>query len=251
VRLRAIEDWRTERSDIGGGLIAKVDLGAELALGDRDWLERHHGLPAAAFDAVALPPAAPGRRLIWIAELGPHMNLLGALMFGERLKTGAGELAKNLKRLGIETVLRDAEGSPGQLDLTRQLGLKAIADREMGRSLVIDRTGAGASSNGSTVWLHFGMARAQGSGRPLAAIRREDPRVILDLIGLARAARRRETIATLLAFIFCLPTVWFALSGRVGLEIAALSPVLGLGAVIVSAQFLLLFQPTASEVDEE
>jgi cation transport ATPase len=104
---------------------------------------------------------------------------------------------------------------------------------------------------GGAPWVHFGLTQAQGEARPLAAIRREDPRAILDLVRLARATRRRETIAALLAFAFCLPPVWFALGGRVGLEFAALSPILGLAAVVVSAQFLHLFQPTASEVDEE
>ena len=251
VRLRAIGDWRNERNDAGSGLIAVTDLGADLALGDRAWLERH-GVPAEAFEAIVLPPAVPGRRLIWIAELRPHMTLLGALIFGERLKSGAVELAKNLKRLGIETVLETGGASEGQLDLTRQLGLNnQPVVRENGRLLQVDRTGGGASPATDIDWLRFGMSRAPNAGNPLAEIRREDPRVILDLVRLARAARRRETIATLLAFAFCLPPIWFALGGRVGLEVATLSPILGLGAVIVSAQFLHLFQPTASEVDEE
>lgn len=249
VRLRPIGAWRSE----GAGLVATADLGAELALGDRDWLERH-GIPQSAFDAVILPAMAPGRRRIWIAELHPHPALLGALVLGEKLKPGAAELAKNLSRLGIETELIDADATEGQLDLARQLGLgashPAAAPNNGRRRLLIDRTG-NLARRGVGAWLQFGMTQAESRGSALAAIRREDPRAILDLIRLARAARRREAMATVLAFAFCLPPVWFALGGRVAIEIALISPLLGLGAVIVSAQFLHLFQPTASEVDDE
>ncbi len=40
-------------------------------------------------------------------------------------------------------------------------------------------------------------------------------------------------------------------ASELGVDIATLSPLIGLAAVALSAQFLHLLQPTASEVDEE
>ena len=271
VRLRKINAWHAEAAEApaaGEAIVAVTDLGATLALADRPWLERQ-GLAASAFDAIELPVMAPGRSLVWIAETAPQLHLLGALVLGEKLKPGAAELAKNLKRLNVATVLLDAGATDGQRALARQLGLaQSLAPAAAGTAageglLLVDRTGAAPLAGVSAARLRFGVAQVHGAPHIDAEIRREDPRLILDLIRLARAARRRELYACWLAAAFCLPGLGYALGPRVevgvgigvglsiGVDIATLSPLIGLAAVVLSAQFLHLFQPTASEVDEE
>ncbi len=213
VRLRTITAWHTEAAgapDAAEAVVAVTDLGATLALADRPWLERQ-GLAASAFDAIELPAAAAGRRVVWIAETAPQLHLLGALVLGEKLKPGAAELVKNLKRLNVATVLLDTGATDGQRALARQLGLaRSLTPGEAGTApgeglLLVDRTGAAPLAGSSAARLRFGVAQAQGAPHITAEVRREDPRLILDLIRLARATRRRELYACWLAVAFGLP----------------------------------------------
>lgn len=259
VRLRAITDWQVQvsgSSESSQIIVAAIDLGAQIALADRGWLESR-GILAAAFDAVELPPATPGRRLVWVAEITPHPNLLGALLLGDKLKAGAAELVKNLKRVGVKAVLLEEGASEGQRALARQLGLAksftpavASVGPERAGLILVERTGGEARCDLTAARVRFGAGPRERSAGYVAEIGREDPRLILDLIRLARAVRRREVTATMLAVAFSLPGLGFAVTDRVALEIAAFSTMLGLVVPVLSAQFLHLFQPTASEVDE-
>ena len=50
-------------------IVAAIDLGAQIALADRGWLEGVAEYWPRPLPAVELPPATPGRRLVWVAEI--------------------------------------------------------------------------------------------------------------------------------------------------------------------------------------
>ena len=138
----------------------------------------------------------------------------------------------------------------------RQLGLAksftpAVASVGPERAgLILVGGPAGALRDLTAARVRFGAGPRERSAGYVAEIGREDPRLIPDSFRLARAVRRREVTATMLAVAFSLPGLGFAVTDRVALEIAAIFHHAWPCRTGLSAQFLHLFQPTAGEVDE-
>jgi hypothetical protein len=89
------------------------------------------------------------------------------------------------------------------------------------------------------------------AGGWVAATERGDPRLILDLLRLTRATRRRERMGYLLAYVFCLPGLWTLVTGHHSAAIVTLGATIGLLGAIANAQLAAFSLWTSTDVDEE
>jgi cation transport ATPase len=263
-----ISDWSAESHESGFGFRARTQGGQRLAAGSRDWIAAQ-GIRTYVLEAQERESLLPGRRALWVAQLSPHPILIGVIVAGERLKPGAAEMCKNAKRLGFTTVLLDRRGVEGGAELARALGLRLVEDDPMARkamatewetlglrAAIAQHRGDPAPQSPTGPRLLLGARFAADPRRAVeggwsAATERRDPRLVLDLVRLARETRRRERFGYFLAYVFSLPGLWIAATGADLPQVVVLAPLVGLLGLIVNAQLLRMMPATAGEIDEE
>ncbi|HEY4161696.1 MAG TPA: hypothetical protein VGM59_01455 [Dongiaceae bacterium] len=263
-----IAEWAAEANESGFGFRALTQGGQTLIAGSREWIAGQ-GIRTSVLETPVRDSLLPGRRALWVAQLDPHPILIGAITAGERLKPGAAEMCKNAKRLGFTTVLLDRRGVEGGAELARSLGLRLVEDDRMARKAM--------ATEWETLGLRAAIAQYRGDPAPespigprlllgarfaadprkmmeggwSAATERRDPRLVLDLVRLARETRRRERYGYFLAYIFSLPGLWIAATGAYLPQVVVLSALIGLLGLIANAQLLRTMPATAAEIDEE
>jgi hypothetical protein len=201
-----------------------------------------------------------------VAQIEPQKVLIGVIVAGERLKPGASEMCKNTKRLGLTGVILDRRGVEGGAELSRYLGLRLVEDDAMARKAM--------ATEWETVGLkpvvaqHCGDVMHESPAGPrlllgarhgleeretgwTAMTEREDPRLVLDLLRLARETRRREKLGTVLAYGFSLPGLWIAATGADLPQVLVLAALVGVLGAAINAQLLGLMPWTAGDIDEE
>jgi Cu+-exporting ATPase len=263
-----IAEWSAEVNESGFGFRALTRGGQTLIAGSREWIASQ-GIRTSVLATQERESLLPGRRALWVAQLDPHPILIGVVIAGERLKPGAAEMCKNAKRLGFTTVLLDRRGVEGGAELARSLGLRLVEDDLMARKAMAtewETTGLRAavaqhrgdpapeSPAGPRLLLGARFAadpRKAMEGGWSAATERRDPRLVLDLVRLARETRRRERFGYFLAYVFSLPGLWIAATGTYLPQVIVLSALIGLLGLIVNAQLLRTMPATAPEIDEE
>jgi Cu+-exporting ATPase len=263
-----ISQWSAEVDESGFGFRAITQGGQTLIAGSREWIAAQ-GIRTSVLAVQERESLLPGRRALWVAQLEPHPILIGVIIAGERLKPGAAEMCKNAKRLGLTTVLLDRRGVEGGAELARSLGLRLVEDDRMARKAM--------ATEWETIGLRAAIAQHRGDPAPespigprlllgarfavdprkamesgwSAATERRDPRLVLDLVRLARETRRRERFGYFLAYVFSLPGLWIAATGLYLPQVIVLSALLGLLGLVVNAQLLRTMPATAAEIDEE
>ena len=268
MRLAPITEWSDEFQETGHGLRALTQGGQVLIAGSRDWVAGQ-GIRTSLLETQERESLTPGRRALWVAQLSPAPILIGIVVAGERLKPGGSEMCKNAKRFGLIGALLDRRSVAGGAELAKYLGLRLVEDDALARKAT------------ATEWSTLGVraAIAQHSGDPAleaprgprlllgvrfragdmqaiagswaAATAREDPRLILDLLRIARGTCRREWLGFLVAYLFCLPGLWQIATGHGSAALLVLGALIGLVGAVINAQLLGLTPTTATEIDEE
>ncbi|HVM82461.1 MAG TPA: hypothetical protein VMW18_01125 [Candidatus Binatia bacterium] len=268
LRLAPIVEWSDELLEIGFGLTARTQGGQVLVAGSRAWLAGQ-GIRTHLLEAQERESLSAGRRSLWVAQIEPAPILIGVIIAGERLKPGASEMCKNAKRFGLVGALMDRRDMEGGAELARYLGLRLVEDDILARkAMETEWTTAGlrpvivqhrgdplpVAPDGPRLLMGARFDRQDGlavAGGWSAATEREDPRLILDLLRIARETQRREKLGLLLAYVFSVPGLWLLASGRSSAAILVAAALIGLIGVIVNAQLLGLVSSTATEIDEE
>jgi cation transport ATPase len=272
MRLAPLAEWTDEILETGFGpsfgIRARTQGGQELIAGTRDWVAGQ-GLRTSHLENQERESLTPGRRALWVAQVAPAPVLIGIIIGGERLKPGASEMCKNAKRFGLTGALLDRRGAEGGAELARYLGLRFVEDDTLARKamatewttlglkpVILQHKGDPVPDAPRGPRLLMGMHVADDAapavaGDWAAATAREDPRLIMDLLRLARATRRRARFGYLLAYIFALPGLALIATGRSSAAILVLAALVGLIGVIVNAQLLGFVVSTATDADEE
>jgi cation transport ATPase len=268
LRIAPLAEWTDEILETGFGLRALTQGGQGLIAGTRDWVAEQ-GIRISLLENQERESLTQGRRALWVAQVTPAPVLIGVIIGGERLKPGASEMCKNAKRFGLTGALLDRRGAEGGAELARYLGLRFVEDDTLARKAMATEWSTLrlrpviAQHRGDPVpdapigpRLLLGM-HAVGDAAPAvagdwaAATTREDPRLILDLLRLCRATRRREKFGYLLAYLFTVPGLWLIASGRTSATLLIVAALVGLVGVIANAQLLGFVTATATEIDED
>lgn len=268
LRLAPLAEWADEIGETGLGIRALTQGGQGLIAGTRDWVAEQ-GIRISLLEAQERESLTTGRRSLWVAQVSPAPVLIGVIIGGERLKPGASEVCKNAKRFGLTGALLDRRGAEGGAELARYLALRFVEDDTLARKamatewstlglkpIVIQHRGDPMPDAPVGPRLLMGMHLADDaapaiSGTWSAATPREDPRLVMDLLRLARDTKRRETFGYLLAVVFTVPGLWLIATGQSSAAILVLAALVGLLGVIANAQLIGLVPSTATEIDEE
>jgi cation transport ATPase len=268
LRLAPLGEWTDEIVETGFGIRALTQGGQGLIAGSRDWVAEQ-GIRTSLLEAQERESLTPGRRALWVAQVTPAPVLIGVIVGGERLKSGASEMCKNAKRFGLTGALLDRRGAEGGGELARYLNLRFVEDDTLARKamatewstlglkpVIVQHRGDPVPDAPVGPRLLMGMQVA-GEAAPAvagdwaAATAREDPRLIMDLLRLCRDTKRRETFGYLLATVFSVPGLWLIATGQTSAAILVLAALIGMLGVIINAQLLGLVTSTATEIDEE
>jgi hypothetical protein len=208
-----------------------------------------------------------------VAQVEPAPVLIGVIVAGERLKPGAAEMCKNAKRFGLTGALLDRQGVEGGAELARSLGLRFVEDDSLARKAM--ETEWNTAKLRPVIVQHHGdpppdaplgprlllgarfdrdEARAVPGGWS-AATPREDPRLVMDLLRIARETRRRERLGYLLGWLFVAPGLWLLWSGPAigtgAVTIMVIAALAGVAGAVINAQLLGLVPNTATLADED
>jgi hypothetical protein len=268
LRLAPLAEWTDEVLALGSGLRAHTQGGQELIAGTREWVAGQ-GIRISLLESQERESLQAGRRSLWVAQVNPAPVLIGVIIGGERLKPGASEMCKNAKRFGLTGALMDRRGAEGGAELARYLGLRFVEDDALARKamatewstlglkpVIVQHRGDPVPEAPSGPRLLMGM-HVRGEEVPVvaghwaAATAREDPRLIMDLLRLARETRRRERFGYLLAGLFVLPGLWLIANGEASAPLLVLEALVGLAGVAVNAQLVAFVPATATDSDEE
>jgi cation transport ATPase len=268
LRLAPLAEWTDETLETGFGLRALTQGGQGLIAGTRDWVA-DQGIRTSLLENQERESLTTGRRALWVAQVTPAPVLIGVIIGGERLKPGASELCKNAKRIGLTGALLDRRGAEGGAEIARYLGLRFVEDDTLARKamttewstlglrpVIVQHRGDPVPDAPLGPRLLMGVHVA-GDAAPVVAgdwaatTPREDPRLVMDLLRLARDTRRREKFGYLLATVFALPGLWLIATGQPSAAILLTAALIGLLGVIINAQLLGFVPSTATDVDEE
>lgn len=272
LRLAPLAEWTDEILETGigprFGIRALTQGGQGLIAGTRDWVAEQ-GIRTSLLETQERESLTRGRRALWVAQVTPAPVLIGVLIGGERLKPGASETCKNAKRFGLTGALLDRSGAEGGAEIARYLALRFVEDDTLARKamatewstlglkpVIVQHRGDPVPDAPLGPRLLLGVHVA-GDAAPVlagdwaATTPREDPRLVMDLLRLARDTRRREKFGYLLATAFAVPGLWLVATGSASAAILVLAALIGLLGVIINAQLLAFVPSTATDVDEE
>lgn len=267
LRLAPIAEWFDEVHPAGFGLCAETEGGQTLIAGPREWVQEK-GIRTHYLEEQERESLLPGRRSLWVAQIDPVPFLLGVIVAGERLKPGAAEMCKNARRFGLTGALLDRRDVAGGAELARYLNLRLVEDDVLAQkamatewetlrltpAIVQHRGDPPPEAPGGPRLLmaaRFSQDGGAVAGGWVAATERGDPRLILDLLRLMRATRRRERLGYALAYAFCLPGLWTLATGQHSAAIVTLGAAVGLLGAIANAQLAAFSLWTSTDVDEE
>jgi cation transport ATPase len=269
LRLAPIVEWFDEirPGSSGIGLCAETEGGQTLIAGPREWVEEK-GIRTNLLEEKERETLLPGRRSLWVAQVEPVPFLIGVIVAGERLKPGAAEMCKNARRFGLTGALIDRRDVPGGAELARYLNLRLVEDDALAQKAMAtewetlrlktviaqhrgDAPPAAPAGPRLLVAARFKQDGGAVAGGWVAATERGDPRLILDLLRLMRATRRREQLGYLLAYVFCLPGLWTLATGQHSAAIITLGAAVGLFGAIANARIAGFSLWTSTDVDEE
>jgi len=267
LRLAPIVEWYDEIGTGGIGLCAETEGGQTLIAGPREWVEEK-GIRTDFLEEKERETLLPGRRSLWVAQIEPVPFLIGVIVAGERLKPGATEMCKNARRFGLTGALIDRRDVPGGAELARYLNLRLVEDDALAqkamatewetlrlKTVIAQHRGDAlpAAPAGPRLLLaaRFKLDGGAVAGGWVAATERGDPRLILDLLRLMRATRRREQLGYLLAYVFCLPGLWTLVTGQHSAAIITLGAAVGLVGAVANARIAGFSIWTSTDVDEE
>ena len=243
----------------GRGVEARVD-GRQLAIASDRWAAE---LGAAGreplSDAAALLQAS-GKSISWLVEIGPSVNAIALLAFGDTVKPGARELVSRLHAMGLRTVLLTGDNRGAAEAVSKALGIndvraEVLPDEKSAvvASLrsdfgVVAMVGDGINDAPALAAADVGIA--MGTGTDVAmhtagiTLMRGDPTLVTDALDISRRTYAKIRQNLFWAFIYNLVGVPLAAFGYLSPMIAGAA--MAFSSVSVVSNALLLRRWKAS-----
>ncbi len=256
LELDAVEDFLARP---GMGLTARV-AGRRLAVGNRA-LMKEEGVAVEAGEAEAARLEGEGSTVMWVAELTPAPRWLGLIGCADPLKPVAAAAVRQLRAIGVETVLltgdneRTAARVAGALGIHRVLaGVSPAGKAEEVRRLQAEgrrvaMVGDGVNDAPALAAADIGMAMGTGADVALETagitLMRGDPRLIGDAIAVSRATYRKIRQGLFWAFFYNVIGLPAAAFGLLSPVIAGAAMALSSVSVVSNALLLKRWRPAA------
>lgn len=236
----------------GRGLLAKVG-GRSLLIGSRRLMEER-GVDASLFPLKAEAAERLGQTLMWVAELNKTVELLGFLSVTDPVKEKAVTAVRELKRLGIHTVMLTGDNQRAAAAVGDELCIDRVvaevlpedkeseveALRKQGR--VVAMVGDGINDAPALAAADVGMAMGTGSDVAMhtagITLMRGDPSLVADALSVSHATRNKIWQNLFWALIYNLIAIPLAASGMLNPVIAGAA--MAMSSVSVVTNSLLL-----------
>lgn len=242
------------RAVAGRGIEAQVQ-GRRLILGSRQWLVSL-GTPAGTLDEAAANVHAQGMTVSWLAEhRGDTAPLpLALLAFGDRIKPEAAAAVRQLRDMGLRTVMLTGDNRAAAQAVGDSLGLDEVhaelLPEDKARHVAALRSAGaqvamvGDGINDAPALAAADVGMAMGGGTDVAmetagiTLMRGDPRLVAQAIGISRATVRKIRQNLFWAFVYNLLGIPLAALGLLSPVIAGAA--MALSSVSVLGNALLL-----------
>jgi P-type Cu+ transporter len=241
----------------GRGVEATIE-GRRLAIASDRWAAE---LDAAGRDVLSEAVQRlqqEGRTVSWLLDLRPQPFALGVLAFGDTVKPGAAELVRQLRGLGVRSVLLTGDNAGAARVAAATLGIdevraevlpedKARKVAELRREGVVAMVGDGINDAPALAAADVGIA--MGSGTDVAmhtagiTLMRGDPRLVADALAISRRTYAKIRQNLFWAFIYNLVGVPLAAFGLLSPVIAGAAMALSSVSVVTNALLLKRWRP--------
>ncbi len=242
----------TAMTAVAGRGVSGEWQGRALQLGSTRWMQEQgvEGLgPDQALGATAQAAVRDGQTVSWLmVRQADRLVPLALLVFGDRLKATAAEAIRELKAMGLRTVMLSGDNAGAAAAVGAQLGLdevhgELLPQDKARRVAAFRQAGAhvamvGDGINDAPALAAADVGLAMGGGTDVAmetagiTLMRGDPRLVAQAIGISRA-----TVAKIHQNLF-----WAFFYNLLGLPLAAmglLSPVIAGAAMALSSVSVL------------
>ena len=244
----------------GRGMRAQVK-GRDIHLGSTRYMNEL-AVDLSAMEAAASALQSEGRTVSWLADLTDAPRLMGLLAFGDELKPTAANAVRQLKALGIRTVLVTGDNQGSAQAVGRALGLDHIraevlpadkagivADLRRGGDRVA-MVGDGINDAPALAAADVGMAMSTGTDVAMHAagitLMRGDPSLIGDAIDISRRTYAKIRQNLFWAFAYNVIGIPLAALGWLNPMVAGAAMALSSVSVISNALLLRRWHPTSA-----
>ena len=254
--LDAVEDFRARP---GMGLTARV-AGRRLAVGNRG-LMKEEGVAVSAGEAEAAHLEGEGGTVMWVAELTTVPRWLGLIACADPLKPAAAAAVRQLRDIGVETVLLTGDNERTAARVAADLGIDRVlagvspagkaeeVHRLQAEGRRVAMVGDGVNDAPALAAADIGMAMGTGADVALQTagitLMRGDPRLIGDAIAVSRATYRKIRQGLFWAFFYNVIGLPAAALGLLSPVIAGAAMALSSVSVVSNALLLKRWRPAA------
>ena len=243
----------------GEGLTARLSQ-RRLAVGNRA-LMRRLGVPIADGEAEAAALEGQGRTLMWVADVTDAPRWLGLLACADPVKPAALEAIRQLRALGVATVLLTGDHPSAAQPVAAALGIRQVLSEvppagkaEQVRRLQaagrrVGMVGDGVNDAAALAAADVGMAMGTGADVALetasVTLMRGDPRLVGDAIEVSRATYRKIRQGLFWAFFYNIIGLPAAALGLLNPMLAGAAMALSSVSVVSNALLLRRWRPAA------
>nr|MBC8267124.1 copper-translocating P-type ATPase [Rhodospirillaceae bacterium] len=240
------------KSHPGRGLEAELD-DLSLLIGNRRLLDEQ-GVALGSLEDQCVSFEEDGATVMWVAEKGPELRLLGLIAVADAIKAGAETAVAQLKRAGIETVMLTGDNARSAASIALAAGVdRVIAEvlpedkaREVRSLQAAGRTVAmvGDGINDAPALAAADIGIAMGTGTDVAmhtagiTLMRGDPELIAASIRISSATYSKIRQNLFWAFIYNIIGIPLAAAGLLSPVIAGAA--MAMSSVSVVSNSLLL-----------
>ncbi|CAK0764528.1 Copper-exporting P-type ATPase [Azospirillaceae bacterium] len=224
-------------------------------------LMTEYGVDVSALTAQAAAFEAEGKAVVWVAgaksntlENGEKWRLLGALAASDRIRSGAATAIKDLSAMRIQTVMLTGDAPAAAQATAEKVGVGRVIAGAKPENKIIEikrlqlegRTVAmiGDGINDAPALAQADLGVAMSGGMDAAAqaagvvLMRGEPLLVVTLVRLARATRRKILQNLVWAFGFNIVMIPMAALGQLDPALAALGMTISSLAVVGNALLL-------------
>ena len=242
---------------VGRGLVAVVE-GRSIAIGNRR-LMQENGIETSALEERVAALETQGRTVMWVADLAPSPQLLGAIGVADPIKPHAREAVARLIALGVTPRLVTGDNVLTARAVALQIGIEDVAAGVLpeGKAAQVEEMRAagkrvgmvGDGVNDAPALAAADVGIAMGTGADVAmnaagvTLMRGDPLLIADAIGISRATYRKIQQGLFWAFIYNVIGIPLAAFGLLDPIYAGAAMALSSVSVVVNALTLRRWTP--------
>jgi Cu+-exporting ATPase len=254
IDLHPVQDFR---SHTGHGVEGSVD-GATVISGNEQYLQ-DNGIETQLESAMAASWEDEGKTVIWVASDG---KLLGLLAIADPLRPESIPAIKELKRMGVRTLLLSGDAVRAVAEIGRQVGIDEArgtlkpADKSSqvealrGEGYRVGMIGDGINDAPALAAADVGIA--MGSGTDVAmetagiTLMRSNPSLVPAAISVSRATWRKIKQNLFWAFVYNLVGIPFAAAGYLSPTIAGAAMAFSSVSVVTNSLLLKRWMPKQS-----